>query len=86
MKIQVVVTGRSYHTAENVPSEVELPDSATVDDAIAALSQHLTEGSEFPTSCLIAISGTHLGTLNSHENRVLCDGDELTLIAPVAGG
>ena len=86
MRIQVVVTGRSYHTADALPSELEVPSSAKLDDAIAALSQYLEAGSSFPPSCLIALSGEHLGTLNSHENRELHEGDELTLIAPVAGG
>jgi len=86
MKISVIVTGRSYHTAEGLPDEIELADESTVDDGIAALATQLTDGSQFPPSCLVAVSGQHLGTLDSHEPRVLRDGDELTLIAPVAGG
>lgn len=86
MKIKVVVTGRSYHTADALPDEVELSSSACVDDAIEALSQHLSDGNSFPASCLVALAGEHLGTLNNHENRQLREGDELTLIAPVAGG
>lgn len=86
MKISVMVTGRSYHLTEGLPDELTLPDGGTVDDAIAALSAQLADGAQFPPSCLVAVSGQHLGTLASHETRVLSDGDELTLIAPVAGG
>jgi molybdopterin converting factor small subunit len=28
----------------------------------------------------------HLGTLRAHQAHPLCDGDELLLLAPVAGG
>jgi molybdopterin converting factor small subunit len=35
---------------------------------------------------LIAVAGKHLGTLASHTPSPLADGDELTVIAPVAGG
>lgn len=86
MKISVMVTGRSYHLAEGLPDELTLADGATVDDAIATLSAQLADDVQFPPSCLVAVSGQHLGTVASHETRVLCDGDELTLISPVAGG
>jgi len=86
MKISVMVTGRSYHMTEGLPDELTLPDGGTVDDAVAALSAQLADGIQFPPSCLVAVSGEHLGTVASHENRVLSHGDELTLIAPVAGG
>lgn len=86
MKISVMVTGRSYHMTEGLPDELTLPDGNTVDDAIAALSAQLPDSVQFPPSCLVAVSGQHLGTVASHETRVLSDGDELTLIAPVAGG
>ena len=85
MKVQVVLTGRSHPTSE-VPESFELADGATVDDALAKLSEALSDDVSLPATCLIAVSGTHLGTLNSHEARELCDGDELVIIAPVAGG
>ncbi len=86
MNIRVVVTGRSYHTAEQLPEEIALDDNATVDDAIESISKLLPDGETFPASCLVAVAGQHLGTLLSHQNRELRDGDEVTLIAPVAGG
>jgi molybdopterin converting factor small subunit len=86
MKIRLAITGRSYHTAEQLPDQITLPDASSVDDAISHLSERLPNGVELPASCLVAVSGEHLGTLGSHQSRQLVDGDELTLIAPVAGG
>ena len=86
MKISVMVTGRSYHTADRLPEEITLPDGSTVDDALKVLSDQLADGGQFPPSCLIAVSGQHLGTLASYRPSKLKEGDELTLIAPVAGG
>jgi molybdopterin converting factor small subunit len=86
MRIRVVVTGRDYHTAAGLPDEVALPESATVDDALSLLAEHLPGGQTFPASCLVAVSGEHLGTVGDHPPRTLADGDELILIAPVAGG
>lgn len=86
MNIRVIVTGRSYHTAEQLPESISLDDGAKVDDAIEAISKLLPDGETLPASCLVAISTQHLGTLSSHENRELREGDEVTLIAPVAGG
>ena len=86
MKIKVAITGRSYHTTEQLPDEITLPDASSVDDAIAVLEKQLPGESQLPASCLVAVSGEHLGTLSSHQARQLIDGDELTLISPVAGG
>ncbi len=85
MKISVVVTGRSYHTTAQLPDEIELPDGSDVDDALRLLESQLGED-QLPASCLIAVAGKHLGTLANHTAVPLADGDELTLIAPVAGG
>ena len=86
MKIRVVVSGRSYHVAEGLPAEIELPESATTQDAISTILQQLPAGESLADSCLVAVGGQHLGTLSSHQVHSLQDGDELTLIAPVAGG
>ncbi len=85
MKISVVVTGRSYHTTSQLPDEIELPDGSNVDDALSLLESQ-TGDQPLPASCLVALAGKHLGTLASHSAAPLADGDELTLIAPVAGG
>jgi molybdopterin converting factor small subunit len=86
VKIRVVVTGRSYHTAESLPAELELERGDRVDDALRMLGQLLPADQSFPASALVAVSGKHLGTVGSHENRSLQEGDELVLIAPVSGG
>jgi molybdopterin converting factor small subunit len=86
VNIRVVVTGRNYHTAAPVPEELELGEGQSVDDALAGLAQYLPEGQSFPASCLLVVSGQHLGTVSNHQPRTLRDGDELALIAPVAGG
>ncbi len=86
MKVRVVISGRSYDAAAAMPEQLTLPEGASVDDALQALADHLPGGSGLPASCLVAVSGTHLGTVGSHQPHVLRDGDELLLIVPVAGG
>ncbi len=86
MRIRVATMGRSYPAAEHLPDEITLPDASSVDDAIALLTEQIPDDSPLPASCLVAVSGEHLGTLGNHQERQLADGDELTLIAPVAGG
>jgi len=84
--IRVVLTGRSYHTANSLPDELSLPDNATLDDALAALRQAASGEDVLPPSCLIAVSGQHVGTIADHEAASLKEGDELLFLAPVAGG
>ena len=86
MKIRVVISGRSYDAAAELPEQVELFEGAGVNEAVTALHELLGEGGRLPESCLVAVSGSHLGTLGNHQSRVLTDGDELVIIAPVAGG
>ena len=85
MKISVVVTGRSYHTTAQLPRQLELPAGSDVDDALRLLDSQLGDDA-LPATCLVAVAGKHLGTLASHTAAPLADGDELTVIAPVAGG
>ena len=86
MMIRVVITGRSYDLADSMPDSLELADGADVGDALAALKEHASFESALPSSCLIALGENHLGTIGSHQPRQLRDGDELVIIAPVAGG
>ena len=86
MKVRIVFTGRSYHAASETPDEVELPDGASVKDAIRQLSDLMPNQESVPATCLVAVCGDHLGTVDNHAERTLRDGDELILIAPVAGG
>lgn len=86
MKINVIVTGRSYHATGQLPDEIELPEGSGVDDALQLLASLLPEDGQLPATCLVAVAGKHLGTLASHTAVTLNSGDELTLISPVAGG
>jgi molybdopterin converting factor small subunit len=86
MKIRVVISGRSYDAAETVPEELTLPEGCSLDEALRTLSGLIPGGKGLPDSCLVAVSGTHLGTLRRHRARDLQHGDELVVIAPVAGG
>jgi len=82
----VFLSGRSYHVAESVPQEIALPDGATLEDALGALAQAMPSGERLPESSLVAVSGMHVGTVQSHGPRTLRDGDELAIVVPVAGG
>ena len=86
MKIRLVVTGRAYHQADGLPEQLELPATATLDDALAAVDRLLPADVQLPPSCLISLSGRHVGAVARHEDQPLVDGAELTLISPVAGG
>lgn len=84
MQIEVVFTGRNYHTAESLPPRLELPDEAGLAVAIEEVNAALSE--PLPPSCMISVSGRHLGTVGRFEDAPLRDGDQLLLVAPVAGG
>lgn len=86
MNVRVVFSGRNYQDAGAIPESLTLPDGAAVAQALDALAGFLPEGKVLSKSCLVAVSGMHLGTVGHHRPRVLRDGDELVLIAPVAGG
>ncbi|NLX96576.1 MAG: MoaD/ThiS family protein [Rhodopirellula sp.] len=86
MNVRVVFSGRNYHWGSSLPEQIALSDSTTVDEAIRVLESGLPDGQRLPGSCLLAVSGVHLGTIARHPSRELQDGDELLLIAPVAGG
>lgn len=86
MKICVVISGRNYDAVPTIPQQLAVAEGATVDDALKILAASLPGGQKLPDSCLLVVSGNHLGTLRSHLPRKLSDGDELLLIAPVAGG
>lgn len=86
MKLRIAVTGRSYNHAEGLPGELTLADGASLEDAIREMTGLLGDRQTLPSSCLVTLAGRHLGTLGSYENAELRDGDELVLIAPVAGG
>lgn len=86
IQVRIAISGRNYAAAESVPEQLELADGSTVDDALSALSEFFPAEAGLPDTCLVALSGAHLGTLAKHTARELRDNDELVLIAPVAGG
>lgn len=86
MNIRVLYTGRSYQIGAQLPAELELPDGAEISAAIAALNAILPDDQPLPASCIVAVSGQHLGTVEQFEDRELREGEELVLVAPVAGG
>ncbi len=86
MRIDVVISGRSYHLAEAIPRELTLAESSTLDDAIAEIASKTPKEARLPDSCLVAVSGKHQGSLGKHQNPTLRDGDELVIVAPVSGG
>jgi len=86
MNIRIVISGRSYDAASQLPDTLELPDGATVDQALDAIEQLLGGGATLPATALIAAAGQHLGTRAQHADAKLNDGDELVILTPVAGG
>ena len=85
MKIKVVLTGRSYDLAAEIPDEWELDEGATLNQLLGAINEKLNQHPLSP-SCLIAIAGKHCGTVGQHQDCVLEAGQELVLLQPVAGG
>jgi len=86
VRIPFQIMGRSYHTVEDLPAELDLPDGSTVGDALAAVTALLPANQQLPGSCLVVLSGRHLGTVARHEDSAVRQQDELLLVAPVAGG
>jgi hypothetical protein len=86
MQIRVVISGRNYDALAALPERLDVADGAKVADALAAVGATLPAGTTLPKGCLVALSGRHLGTVTNHANMAIRDGDELLLIAPVAGG
>lgn len=85
MNIRITYVGRSYQHAETLPEQIELAAEATLADAVQAV-RDLLGRSELPGSCLVTVSGEHVGSVANFTDRPLREGDELVLIAPVAGG
>jgi hypothetical protein len=86
MNVRIVVFGRNYDATEHLPGQLTLPEDCTLDAALERLAALLPGGRQLSDSCLVAVSGTHLGTIGNHRPRTLRDGDELLIVAPVAGG
>ena len=61
--------------------DLELPDSATVADAVQALRTALERGDRLPLAPMAAVNYEHAGP-----ERGLSQGDELALLPPLSGG
>jgi molybdopterin converting factor small subunit len=61
--------------------DVELPEGATVADAISALRREVPAAGQLPERPLAARNLTHVLSTQG-----LSDGDELALLPPLAGG
>lgn len=86
MKIRLTVTGRMYHHAGGLPAELELPEGVTLRQAINRVNELLPPEAPLSAASLIAVAGQHVGNVGGFADRPLRDGEELTIIAPVAGG
>lgn len=86
MRIQIAYLGRAYPLAKQLPGQLQLAERAGIAEALSEIAKLLGEGNQLPGSCLVTVAGEHLGTISRHTERSLRDGDELVLIAPVAGG
>ncbi len=69
-----------------MPQVVELDNGCSLSAALAHVAALLPDGQDLPPQSLVAVAGEHLGTVRRHAETALCDGQELTLIVPVAGG
>lgn len=86
MLIRLVFMGHAYHQAASLPAQLDLPDSADVALALTSVQQLAASEFTLPSTCLVIVNGRHLGTVAQCESYALNPGDELTLLAPVAGG
>jgi molybdopterin converting factor small subunit len=82
VKIRIVVAGRGYDAEHRLPPELDLPAGSTIQNAL----ERLGGGVDLPTTCLVIVSGVHVGTLGGFTDQPLKEGDEVLLLAPVAGG
>ncbi len=85
MKIRITYLGRRYQHAEVLPEQLNLADGATIADAVDEVNA-LLHDTTLPGSCLVTVSGEHVGSVDRFTDRALREGEELVLIAPVAGG
>ena len=88
MRIYVKLSGRLYDASATAPTFLDLPEGATVGDALSVLRAEDQTGTagRIIDQAVLAVSGDHLGTIGDHTPRVLAENDELLIFAPVAGG
>ncbi|MEX0938770.1 MAG: hypothetical protein WDZ59_12990 [Pirellulales bacterium] len=86
MNVRLVFTGRSYDRAQAMPEVLDLPPGCSLREALAQIDSALGDDAKLPGTALVCVGGKHLGTVASPAEHQLSEGDELVLVAPVAGG
>ncbi|HEX6309126.1 MAG TPA: MoaD/ThiS family protein [Longimicrobiales bacterium] len=81
MRVRIVLLAAYRDMAGASELEVELPAQSTAADAIARLRRASTQAARLPERPVIAVN-QEWASLDS----TLCDGDEIALLPPVAGG
>ena len=81
MKIAIKLFAGLRDRAGTGDLSVELPDGATVKDAIDTAQHNTPKEWTAPTSLMAAVNNEYV-----EFNAALSDGDELALIPPVSGG
>ena len=71
MLIRLAYVGHAYHLAEDLPEQVEVPDSADVMLALKTVQQLAPSSFTLPPTCLVIVNGRHLGTVARCESYVL---------------
>ena len=85
MKISIEYSGRNYDRASLFPDSVNLPDNSDLQTLIDHLGSLGCSDSLSP-SCLVSVSDLHCGSIGSHSNPKLKNGDAVLVLSPVAGG
>ena len=86
MTLRLMISGRHYNAADGLPVEIDLPESSRVADAVRMVQSLLPDSVKLPSTCLVAVSGKHVGTVLHHTDMNLSDRDEIVFVVPVAGG
>ncbi|MCH9014733.1 MAG: MoaD/ThiS family protein [Gemmatimonadetes bacterium] len=81
MKIRCRLFGRYAEVTGTDVLELELPEGATVQEALARLREAVANGHQIPDNGLVAVNMEH-----SAPTRILEDADEIALLPPLAGG
>ena len=84
MKITVSYTAQARDAAGTASEPVELPDGATVKDLVAAVAgkhgESLGKIIDHPSIIIV------VGDEQAPTDRVLHDGDSITVLSPISGG
>jgi molybdopterin converting factor small subunit len=93
MKIRVQMMGQLRGIVRGEEEDFELPDEATVHDAVVAIAalhessrtQFVTEQGNIRSSMLLVVNDSALPTSQATKFK-LHDQDQLTILPPISGG